>query len=112
MKTVLSPYDDIGRYGGEEFLLVLTECDASGAMTLAERLRSTIATKALTLAEGMTPLTVSLGVATSSLAQETEALISAADAALYRAKNNGRNRVELATVADVMAESALKGSMA
>jgi diguanylate cyclase (GGDEF)-like protein len=112
MKTVLRPYDDIGRYGGEEFLLVLPECDTSGAMTLAERLRTTIATKALTLAEGMTPLTISLGVATSNLAQETEALISAADAALYRAKNNGRNRVELATAADVMAEGALKGSMA
>jgi two-component system, cell cycle response regulator len=106
MQAVLRPYDNIGRYGGEEFLLVLPECDAAGAMTLAERLRTTIATKALTLAEGMTPLTISLGVATSSMAQETEALISAADAALYRAKNNGRNRVELATVADVMAESA------
>jgi len=112
MQAVLRPYDNIGRYGGEEFLLVLPECDTAGAMTLAERLRTTIATKALTLAEGMTPLTVSLGVATSSLARETESLISAADAALYRAKNSGRNRVELATVADVTAESVLKGSMA
>jgi diguanylate cyclase (GGDEF)-like protein len=112
MQAVLRPYDNIGRYGGEEFLLVLPECDTAGAMTLAERLRTTIATKALTLVEGMTPLTVSLGVATSSLARETESLISAADTALYRAKNNGRNRVELATVADATAESVLKGSMA
>jgi two-component system cell cycle response regulator len=112
MQTVIRPYDGIGRYGGEEFLLVLPECDAAGAMALAERLRDTIAAEAMVLAEGMIRITVSMGVATSSLTQEPDALIGAADAALYRAKNGGRNRVELATAVDVMAESELKGSMA
>jgi diguanylate cyclase (GGDEF)-like protein len=112
MQTVVRPYDGIGRYGGEEFLLVLPECDASGAVALAERMRTTIAEETIVLAEGMIRITVSLGVATSGMAQEPEALIGAADTALYRAKHAGRNRVELATAVDVMAESELKGSIA
>ena len=114
MSMVVRPYDGIGRYGGEEFLLVLPDCDEAGAVALAERVRESIEADAMVLAEGMVPITFSLGVATSKVAQEPEALIGAADTALYRAKNNGRNRVELATEADVARnqEVLVKGSMA
>lgn len=114
MRMVVRPYDGIGRYGGEEFLLVLPDCDEAGAVALAERVRESIEADAMVLAEGMVPITFSLGVATSKVAQESEALIGAADTALYRAKNNGRNRVELATEADVVRkqEVLVKGSMA
>ena len=114
MRMVVRPYDGIGRYGGEEFLLVLPDCDEAGAVALAERVRESIEADAMALAEGMVPITFSLGVATSKVAQEPEALIGAADTALYRAKNNGRNRVELATEADVARkqEVLVEGSMA
>ena len=94
--------------------MVLPDCDEAGAVALAERVRESIEADAMVLAEGMVPITFSLGVATSKVAQEPEALIGAADTALYRAKNNGRNRVELATEADVARnqEVLVKGSMA
>lgn len=112
MKSVVRPYDGIGRYGGEEFLLVLPGCDTDGAMTLAERLRESIESSALVLAEGIIPITLSLGVSTNDITQDMETLIGAADAALYRAKNNGRNRVELAAHDDTLEGSVLKGSLA
>ncbi len=112
MKSFVRPYDGIGRYGGEEFLRVLPGCDTDGAVTLAERLRESIESSALVLAEGIIPITLSLGVSTNSITQDMETLIGAADAALYRAKNNGRNRVELAEHADTLDGSVLKGSLA
>lgn len=78
------------RYGGEEFLAVLVDCDEDGAVTFADRVREGLrAVQALA-----TPLTVSAGVATGSVgvAQANE-LIVAADRALYRAKQEGRDRV-------------------
>lgn len=109
IRTALRPYDGIGRYGGEEFLLVLPDCDESGAITLAERLRAAVGDEATVLAEGMMPVTLSLGVATSAVVEDIRAFIGAADAALYRAKDGGRNRVELATLTDVTEGSPLKG---
>ena len=103
MTTAVRPSDGVGRYGGEEFLLVLPDCDEKGAAVLAERLRETIETSGLILAESVIPITLSLGVATNDIAQDMTTLIAAADAALYRAKGNGRNRVELATMHDVLA---------
>jgi diguanylate cyclase (GGDEF)-like protein len=109
MRTVLRPYDGIGRFGGEEFLLVLPDCDAIGAIALAERLRIAIGSEAMILAEGVIPVTLSLGVATSEAVNESKAFIGAADTALYRAKDSGRNRVELAIPTDVAEHSPLKG---
>ncbi len=111
MRNVVRPYDGIGRYGGEEFLLVLPDCDTDGAMAMAERLRAGIEAEAPVVAEGVIPITFSLGVASSDIVHDMEALIGAADAALYRAKNNGRNRVELATSADIATGGVLKSSM-
>lgn len=91
----LRPYDSLGRYGGEEFLIVLPGCTVSAAMQVAERARSAVADSPVQTRAGMIPLTVSLGVATiSARTTESEALVLLADEALYRAKHAGRNRVE------------------
>ena len=85
-------YDLLSRYGGEEFLLVLPGTEASMATRVAERVRASIATE-----PGDGPnYTVSIGVASYVEGMTLSALVSAADQALYQAKNNGRNRVELA----------------
>jgi two-component system cell cycle response regulator len=112
MKSVVRPYDGIGRYGGEEFLLVLPGCDNEGAVALAERLRECIELNPFALAEGMIPITLSLGVASNDIMQDMEGLIGAADAALYRAKNSGRNRVEIASHSHALEADVLKSSMA
>jgi len=98
MQHILRSYDHIGRYGGEEFLIVLPECCPECAASFAERLRICIAKDKIDTAEGMIPVSISLGVASSgnSGMRDAETLIKAADAALYRAKENGRNRVEIA----------------
>jgi diguanylate cyclase (GGDEF)-like protein len=100
MRDAIRPYDNIGRYGGEEFLLVLSNCDTVGATTLAERLLHAVRKDTIVLAEGTVSVTLSAGVATSGIVQDVETLVGAADAALYRAKRSGRNRVEVATAAD------------
>ena len=100
MREAIRPYDNIGRYGGEEFLLVLSNCDTVGATTIAERLLHAIRKDSIVLAEGTVSVTLSAGVATSGIVQDAETLVGAADAALYRAKRSGRNRVEVATSAD------------
>jgi diguanylate cyclase (GGDEF)-like protein len=98
MAARLRPYDDIGRYGGEEFLAVLPGCTSLSAVEIAQRMRESISQTPIRTTAGMIEVTVSLGVATADdTARLTEsAMISAADQALYRAKRNGRNRVELA----------------
>ena len=89
--------DYIARYGGEEFVVLLPETMLEDALRFGEKLRSTIASGAVVTNSGLAlPVTVSVG--TASLAhsgfQSAEEMLAAADQALYRAKNNGRNRVE------------------
>jgi diguanylate cyclase (GGDEF)-like protein len=94
-------YDSVGRYGGEEFLIVLSSCeDDIDMVKQAERIRSTVGAGPVSTTEGEIPVTMSLGVASSSDYQDVEDLIRAADAALYKAKRGGRNRVELACAAE------------
>jgi diguanylate cyclase (GGDEF)-like protein len=90
-------YDSIGRYGGEEFLIILPECCLECAVAFAERLRTSICKESIDTPEGMIPITISLGVATSGIKEmmDGHSLVKAADAALYKAKENGRNRVEV-----------------
>ena len=95
-------YDAVGRYGGEEFLIVLAGCeDSADMMKQAERIRAAVGAGPVTTQEAMILVTVSMGVASSAEVEEVEQLLRAADAAMYRAKRSGRNRVELAQAPEV-----------
>jgi two-component system, cell cycle response regulator len=108
MRALLRPYDAMGRYGGEEFLVVLPGCTAQDAFRLAERLRIGISQEPMVIPGGTIEVTGSLGVATNDMtaALDATALIHVADTALYRAKAGGRNRVEVATATDLTSHTA------
>ena len=107
--TSLRPYDIIGRYGGEEFVLVLGGCSPRNALALAERLRELVADGPIELSGQEATVTISMGVATWSSSEygDIQSLLRAADAALYRAKRSGRNRVEAAWHERVACEAAI-----
>ena len=90
-RTVRS-YDWVGRYGGEEFLLILPGSGFASAHMRAEQLRMAVQSAHIHDGVRTIPVTASFGVA-SGFANHSEALIQAVDAALYRAKDNGRNCV-------------------
>jgi diguanylate cyclase (GGDEF)-like protein len=96
LRSGLRVYDGIGRYGGEEFLLVLPGCDLEDAMTRGNEVRRVVAGTPVAALDAEKEITVSMGVAVSECLgkDEMEALLSRADAGLYVAKGNGRNRVE------------------
>jgi diguanylate cyclase (GGDEF)-like protein len=98
MLSQVRDYDYIGRYGGEEFLLVLPGCDRESAAELGERIRLSICGECMDIPDGMVPVTISIGVATHRCGKkcDVDALVRAADEALYCAKKNGRNRLETA----------------
>ncbi len=112
LRTTLRVEDFVGRYGGEEFAIVLTDTDILTASETAERLRSTIAAQPCIwqAEDGSTniaiPITASIGVAAYLLHGVTrEELVERADHAMYRAKQGGRNRV---CVADLLEEEKLQ----
>ena len=87
-------YDFAGRYGGEEFCLVLPNADGRQAIVVAERLRERIAAhKHQVDADGAIGVTASIGVASLTQGEDAADLLKNADTALYRAKNGGRNQV-------------------
>jgi diguanylate cyclase (GGDEF)-like protein len=89
--------DLVGRYGGEEFMVLLPNTDAEGARLFAERLRARLEAAEFATQGGLLRVTASFGVSTVNPGSGTLAdLIANADAALYRAKESGRNRVEVA----------------
>jgi diguanylate cyclase (GGDEF)-like protein len=92
--TTLREADLAGRIGGEEFIMVLPETDLAGARPFAERLRKAIATMPVALPSGSLTITCSLGIAERTAADlDAGQLLARADAALYRAKARGRDRV-------------------
>ena len=102
LATPMRPYDAIGRYGGEEFLIVLPGCGMDSALLVAERVRCSVGGTPITTAAGDVAMTVSLGVSAVEKAPPrlADELIQAADDALYRAKRAGRDRVEHASDPD------------
>jgi diguanylate cyclase (GGDEF)-like protein len=95
LRDTLRTVDSLGRYGGEEFLAILPHTAPEDARQTAERLRRAIGDEAIHAGGRELSVTVSIGVASYPGTAETpDALIREADAALYRAKQAGRNRVE------------------
>ncbi len=93
LRELARPFDTVARYGGEEFAVILPDCPEEGAMIVAERIRMSVDGGAFSV-----PITVSIGVAGESAGgRDAQALIRAADAALYAAKRAGRNRVASTT---------------
>lgn len=101
LKSDLRPYDLVGRYGGEEFLLILPACSLSTGTRRAEEIRQLVDRAPIRTPAGSTSATVSMGVTVTSLVRgHTVAdCLQEADVSLYAAKNNGRNRVEVFSAA-------------
>jgi two-component system, cell cycle response regulator len=101
----LRQYDAVGRYGGEEFLIVLPACSAPNLLISAERLRRCIADQPVETSAGQIPVTLSLGLASVEQGEketpDCETFLRHADEALYAAKDRGRNRAETAAASIV-----------
>ena len=93
----IRPYDSVGRIGGEEFLVVLPECNSEDGRVVAERIRASVARDLFIIPGQTLSITTSIGLATASPSQtiEPDSLITAADQALYRAKRGGRNKITI-----------------
>jgi len=96
MNSVLRKYDSMGRFGGEEFLIVIPGCGLDDSLAIAERLREMVAFQPYAISRGQLDITCSFGLAWSDCKGSADAnqLLKEADDALYTAKRNGRNRVE------------------
>src|SRR5271154_5370643 len=104
MMACVRPYDSVGRYGGEEFLIVVPSSVAMGTLGLAERIRRAIEGKPMMSNSIPIAVTASFGVTASvdKRPLDSQEILRLADAALYRAKERGRNRAELARAEDLV----------
>ena len=93
-RSVLRPNDLFGRYGGEEFVVVLPGATIEAAYVIAERVRHRFADVGAFTGSLQTSATVSAGVASATSISTLDTVMRAADQAMYRAKGLGRNRVE------------------
>ncbi|HET7309438.1 MAG TPA: GGDEF domain-containing protein [Actinomycetota bacterium] len=97
LQSTVRESDFVGRYGGEEFIMLLPDADRETTLQVAERVRTAIAN--INVLEGDSAVTASFGVAVfPGDAPDAARLVRNADRALYRAKANGRNRVEMFTL--------------
>ena len=94
IRSILRKTDFCGRYGGEEFLIVLTQTDLHAAKVFAERIRDCVEKSLFPSLGPDSRVTVSVGLTVYRMPENIERTIARADEALYRAKNGGRNRVE------------------
>jgi diguanylate cyclase (GGDEF)-like protein len=93
LKVSLRASDAIGRYGGEEFVILAPDCALDPAVSLAERCCEAVALEPIQMPSGCVTVTMSVGVAATDDMNEAERLLHTADEALYKAKQSGRNRV-------------------
>ena len=102
MQASVRPYDAVGRYGGEEFLVLLPGCDAAETAAKAEQLRAAIEQQPMKTSSGPLRITISLGGVAIANWPDNNAnqLLQMIDAALYRAKEEGRNRAVMAGAAE------------
>ncbi len=98
MRVALRSYDMFGRHGGGKFMVVLPRCSRANALEVADRLRKSVAIEPMLYKEKKVAVTASVGVASlmPGQASDAEKMFRAADLALFRAKQGGRNRTELA----------------
>ncbi len=98
LQSSVRSYDMVGRYGGEEFLVVLNKCDPASAVARAENLRQAIFSQPIHLADTQLTLSISVGLALSSEFPhcDVEEVLHQADMALYAAKAAGRNCIRIA----------------
>lgn len=112
LKGEVRSYDAVGRYGGEEFLILLPGCDNSKLTAKAEQLVKMVERSSIETSTGSVPVTISIGGIASGDCPHAEvnSLLRAADTALYRAKMAGRNRSEMARLADLEVATAGMGT--
>jgi len=95
-RSILREADLICRYGGEEFAILLPDCDLAGAQAAAQRLYTGISRSPMKTDAGQVSITISIGVAmVSDECQTLETLLKCADMALYTAKQDGRNCISI-----------------
>jgi|SRR5690348_11360762 two-component system, cell cycle response regulator len=94
--SILRPYDSCGRYGGEEFLVVVPQCDLVSARHIAERIRVALSEEPVQCEGQSISVTASVGVTASCNGKRTaDAMVQACDQAMYASKRSGRNRVSV-----------------
>jgi diguanylate cyclase (GGDEF)-like protein len=98
LREYLRPTDLVARFGGDEFAVLLPDLQINQARQTAERIRQQVA--ALSPPSLSTAITVSIGIANRSGSDDVATLVQRADAAMYDAKEAGRNRVAVAAVSD------------
>lgn len=92
IEKTLRAIDIVGRYGGEEFIIILPQTDLENACIASERLRQAVEATTFSYDENMIHITISLGVTTYRSGKNTQSLVKIADDNLYKAKNGGKNR--------------------
>lgn len=111
IRSSVRPYDTVGRYGAQEFLVIVPGCDTHNALSQAERLRACVSSLPIDIAEwgkfalaeeGKLTVTLSAGVAAGNKVKDAETLLHAGEAALSRAKNGGSGQVALAPDAELL----------